>query len=167
MLSELIVFTEQVRAALVASEAAAEPGPGGVVSTGVDAVVDRPPDLSPTVPADVRDRLRSSAAAGWWPCRPSPRSTAPRADDVERYLQAANAPSRERIRLFRLAWDAAGSGFSGRQQLYERYYSGDPVRLAAALFDLYDADPYKDRIDRFLDDLEARQQAPGTGRAFT
>jgi 4-hydroxyphenylacetate 3-monooxygenase len=91
----------------------------------------------------------------------------PQGDDVKRYLQAANAPSRERIRLFRLAWDAAGSGFSGRQQLYERYYSGDPVRLAAALFGLYDADPYKERIDRLLDDLEQRQEPPGTGRAFT
>jgi len=78
----------------------------------------------------------------------------PRGDDVERYFQAANLGARERVRLFRLAWDASSSGFAGRQQLYERYYSGDPVRLAAALFDLYDRDPYTERIDRLLDRLE-------------
>jgi len=32
--------------------------------------------------------------------------------------------------LSRLAFDGAVSSCSGRQQLYERYYSGDPVRLA-------------------------------------
>jgi Aromatic ring hydroxylase len=31
------------------------------------------------------------------------------------------------IKLFRLAFDAAVSSFAGRQQPYERYYTGDPV----------------------------------------
>ena len=47
-----------------------------------------------------------------------------------------------RIKLFRLAFDAAVSSFSGRQQLYERYYSGDPVRLAGTLYGLYDKDTH-------------------------
>jgi hypothetical protein len=55
----------------------------------------------------------------------------PAAADVATYFQAANADAATRIKLFRLAFDAAVSSFSGRQQLYERYYSGDPVRLAA------------------------------------
>ncbi len=166
MLSELIVFTEQVRAALVASEAGAEPGPGGSC---------RPASMPlwtvrQTFPQQFQRmcEIVQIIGGGGLVAVPSyAELDGPRGADVERYLQAANAPSRERIRLFRLAWDAAGSGFSGRQQLYERYYSGDPVRLAAALFDLYDADPYKERIDRLLDDLEARQEQPGTGRAFT
>jgi 4-hydroxyphenylacetate 3-hydroxylase C terminal len=40
--------------------------------------------------------------------------------------------------------------FSGRQQLYERYYSGDPLRLAGTLYDFYDKEVY-------VDDLESRQ----------
>jgi 4-hydroxyphenylacetate 3-monooxygenase len=48
------------------------------------------------------------------------------------------------------------SSFSGRQQLYERYYSGDPVRLAAALYTLYDKDAPVARIHQMLDQLEAR-----------
>jgi 4-hydroxyphenylacetate 3-monooxygenase len=48
------------------------------------------------------------------------------------------------------------SSFSGRQQLYERYYSGDPVRLAGTLYDIYDKQPFIDRVTDLLADLEAR-----------
>ena len=66
--------------------------------------------------------------------------TGPAAADVATYFQAANADAATRIKLFRLAFDAAVSSFSGRQQLDERYYSGDPVRLAGTLYGLYDKD---------------------------
>jgi len=79
----------------------------------------------------------------------------PAAADVATYFQAANADAATRIKLFRLAFDAAVSSFSGRQQLYERYYSGDPVRLAATLYGLYDKDTHIDRIVAVLDELEA------------
>ena len=52
----------------------------------------------------------------------------------------------------------------GRQQLYERYYSGDPVRLAAGLYNMYDR--YRDRIAATLDDLDARQNTAGAAPAF-
>ena len=67
--------------------------------------------------------------------------------------------SRSRIRLFRLAFDAAVSSFSGRQQLYERYYSGDPVRLAGMLYSLYDRNEYMQRIWQLLDVIEAKVAA--------
>ena len=34
--------------------------------------------------------------------------------------------------MFRLAYDATLSSFSGRQQLYERYFAGDPMALNLA-----------------------------------
>ena len=39
--------------------------------------------------------------------------------------------------------------------MYERYYSGDPVRLAGALYALYDKDPHVGRIHDMLDRIEA------------
>jgi 4-hydroxyphenylacetate 3-monooxygenase len=90
----------------------------------------------------------------------------PLAADVETYFQAANADARYRVKLFRLAFDAAVSSFSGRQQLYERYYSGDPVRLAATLYEIYDKDRYVDRIAELLDDLESRQNEHGAAIGF-
>ena len=82
----------------------------------------------------------------------------PAAVDVTTCFQAANVDAKTRIKLLRLAFDAAVSSFSGRQQLYERYYSGDPVRLAGTLYGLYDKDAHIDRIFGMLDDLEVRSK---------
>ena len=65
---------------------------------------------------------------------------------------------RTRARLFRLAFEAAVPSFTGRQQLYERYCSGDPVRLAGTLYGLYDKDTDIDRSIAMLDDLKARER---------
>ncbi len=64
----------------------------------------------------------------------------PAAADVATYFQAANADASTRIKLFHLAFDPAVSSFSGRQQLYERYYSGDAVRVTGILYGLDDKD---------------------------
>lgn len=88
------------------------------------------------------------------------------ADDVQKYFESANADSATRIKLFRLAFDSAVSSFSGRQQLYERYYSGDPVRLAGMLYNIYDKEPFTDRIDALLNSLEDRQNSRESVTAF-
>ena len=73
------------------------------------------------------------------------------ASDIETYLQAKNLGAKDRISLFRLAWDSAMSDFGGRQELYEYYFFGDPVRNAAAMVAGYDRQPYRDRVQEFLD----------------
>ena len=70
------------------------------------------------------------------------------------------ADARNRIKLFRLAYDAAMSGFSGRQQLYERYFAGDPVRAAGGLYHAYDKQPHVDRIWKLLDRFEKEAGPP-------
>lgn len=85
---------------------------------------------------------------------------------IERFMQAANADATERIRLFRLAWDVCVSAFGNRQVLYERFFFGDPVRMAGALYQSYDKQSYMDRVDAFLDRAGKREQAPSaTGEA--
>ena len=59
---------------------------------------------------------------------------APIGPEVERYLTTDTADARERVRLFRLAWDVACSAFGGRQVLYERFFGGDPTRNALLLY---------------------------------
>jgi 4-hydroxyphenylacetate 3-monooxygenase len=58
----------------------------------------------------------------------------PLAAEIQHYYQAARVDALERIPLFRLAWDVAVSAFGTRQVLYERFFFGDPVRMAGALF---------------------------------
>ncbi|HXW84207.1 MAG TPA: 4-hydroxyphenylacetate 3-hydroxylase C-terminal domain-containing protein, partial [Candidatus Binataceae bacterium] len=70
--------------------------------------------------------------------------------DLDRYLAAAEADARERVALYRLAWDVACSAFAGRQVLYERFFFGDPVRMASALVDATDLKPLVERVKAFL-----------------
>ena len=55
-----------------------------------------------------------------------------------------------RIRLFRLAWDITGNAFGSRQLLYERYFSGDPVRLTAGRYVNYPKEPLMERVRELL-----------------
>ena len=64
----------------------------------------------------------------------------PLADDVRHYYQAARADALDRVPLFRLAWDATLSAFASRQVLYERFFFGDPVRMAGTLVTSHDAE---------------------------
>ena len=66
--------------------------------------------------------------------------------DIELYLQGKSLTGPERIKLFKLAFDASISGFSSRQALYEYYFFGDPVRMAGALVNCYDKAPLQQRI---------------------
>ena len=77
-------------------------------------------------------------------------------EDVEKYFQVANADAPGRIKLMRLAYDSALSSFAGRQRLYEQYYTGDPMRTQAALFNSYDKDTHIERVWTMLDELEKR-----------
>jgi len=70
--------------------------------------------------------------------------------ELQRYLATAGAPARDRVALYRLAWDVAGSAFGGRQTLSERFFFGDPVRMASALVDHTDLKPLMRRVNEFL-----------------
>ncbi len=69
---------------------------------------------------------------------------------MERYLSTGAASARERVRLFRLAWDVACSAFGGRQALYERFFGGDPVRNALLTYRSYDRSAAVARVLEFL-----------------
>jgi 4-hydroxyphenylacetate 3-monooxygenase len=76
----------------------------------------------------------------------------PLAEDIRHYYQAARADALERIPLFRLAWDTTLSAFAGRQVLYERFFFGDPVRMAGALVTAHSAEirGYADRVREMI-----------------
>lgn len=71
--------------------------------------------------------------------------------DVEQYFGLVNLESRDRVALFRLAHDVAVSGFGSRQVLYERFFFGPQHLMASAYFELYDKEPYMERVSELLD----------------
>ena len=74
----------------------------------------------------------------------------PLSEEVNRYYQAARLEAKDRIPLYRLAWDTALSAFAARQVQYETYFFGDPVRMAGAIFHSKDRSPYMERVREFL-----------------
>jgi 4-hydroxyphenylacetate 3-monooxygenase len=76
--------------------------------------------------------------------------------DLDTYLQAAAATAEQRARLFKLAVDAAVSGFAGRETLYEYFFFGDPVRMASAQVSSYDREPARARVRALLADAGPR-----------
>ena len=55
---------------------------------------------------------------------------------IDRYYRGTGATAEERIKLFKLVWDAIGTEFGGRHELYERNYTGnsDQIRVDALNF---------------------------------
>jgi 4-hydroxyphenylacetate 3-monooxygenase len=158
MLAELIQYAEFCRACLRASEADAAPSRFGV-RTPAAMPLWTVRMMYPRMFVRMCEIVQILGAGGLVAVPSYAELAGPAAADVSTYFQAANADARTRIKLFRLGFDAAVSSFSGRQQLYERYYSGDPVRLAAALYGLYDKDAHIERIMTMLDGLEAKTGA--------
>jgi aromatic ring hydroxylase len=66
-------------------------------------------------------------------------------------MQSAKHNASDRIRLFRLAWDVTSSSFGARQVLYERFFFGDPVRVAGGLYMSYDKQPAINYVNTLLD----------------
>jgi 4-hydroxyphenylacetate 3-monooxygenase len=165
MLAELIQFSEFCRACLRASEVDAAPNAQGVMTPAAMPLW-TVRMMFPKMFVRACEIIQTLGAGGLVSVPSYAETTSPAWGDVEKYFQAANADARTRIKLFRLAFDVAVSSFAGRQQLYERYYSGDPVRLAGMLYSLYDRDSYMQRIWQLLDDLETRQFAGPNGPAF-
>lgn len=70
--------------------------------------------------------------------------------DMERYVSSPGISSEERVKLFKLAWDAVGSEFAGRHQSYELFYSGAPFVVKGYAFRNYDYDRPLQAVDQFL-----------------
>ena len=159
MLAELIQHTEFVRSCIRASEADAAVSPASGLMTPAEMPLWTVRMMFPKMFVRACEIIQLLGAGGLVAVPSYAELAGPAAADVETYAQAANADAPTRVKLFRLAFDAAVSSFSGRQQLYERYYSGDPVRLAGALYALYDKDTPVARIHAMLNELEAKTKS--------
>ncbi len=148
-LAEMIIATEMMRSSLRAAEADAH------VDRWGQFVPSRPPlDAARNFFLRVYPRLveiiqlNSSSSLIATPSEAD--FASPLRPEIERYFASSGARAQERVALYRLAWDVAGSAFGGRQLLYERFFFGDPVRMAGALVENTDLQPLIKRIDDFL-----------------
>lgn len=149
MLGELITQVESVRGLLIASEAQAGPDEFGTfVPAGMPLQTARNAGLR-YYPRAI-EILQQIGAGGYMQI---PSSTVAESGAIrpllETYYQGAGIDADRKVRLFKLAWDLIGTPLASRHELYERYYTGDPVRMYALQYQGYDKSALKRRIDEF------------------
>jgi 4-hydroxyphenylacetate 3-monooxygenase len=148
-LAEMIITTEIMRSSLRAAEADAHVDQWGEFIPArppLDVARNHFPRVYPRLVEIIQ--LNSSSSLMATPAEAD--FEGPLLPEVERYFASSGALAKERVALYRLAWDVAGSAFGGRQVLYERFFFGDPVRMASALVDNTELKPLVKRIDDFL-----------------
>jgi 4-hydroxyphenylacetate 3-monooxygenase len=150
LLGEILHAVLTMRAFIRAAEADASPGAGGVWAPDTETLLTARsffPEVYPRL-VEILQILGSSGLANI----PSEASVeAPElVSDIARFYQGATIGGKERIRLFRLAWDIACSSFAGRQVLYERFFAGDFYRNVATHYVNSDKRPYTDMVEEFL-----------------
>jgi 4-hydroxyphenylacetate 3-monooxygenase len=148
-LAEVIVIHSVMKALVRAAEADAEVSPYGVMTPAwepLNAARNWYPKVSQRLP----EIVRKFGASGLMAIPTEADLAGGAGEDISAYLQSATLSGPDRVRLFRLAWDASTSAFAGRQNLYEHYFFGDPVRMAGALLKATDREPYKARVRDFL-----------------
>jgi 4-hydroxyphenylacetate 3-monooxygenase len=156
-LAEVIVMRGILNGLLRASEADAAPNSHGVYTPSWEPL-NTARNWYPKVSQRLPELVRKFGASGLMAIPTEEDVAGSAADDVERYLQSATLTGPERVRLFRLAWDASTSAFAGRQTLYEHFFFGDPVRMAGALLKATDREPFKERVNGFIERVTAEAQ---------
>lgn len=131
-LAELWVTAETMKAFLRAAEADAVLDEWGVMRPAWNPL-DAARNLFPRLYPRMVEILQQIGASGLVSMPTEADLKGPLAEDIRKYYQAARAEAFDRVPMFRLAWDAALSAFASRQVLYERFFFGDPVRMAGAL----------------------------------
>ena len=161
----------------------ATPWEGGAVLPGIDAALAYQV-LAPEAYVQVKNLIEKTVASGLIYLNSH-------ADDfkapeirgyLDRYLRGSSGVTAvERVKLMKLLWDAVGSEFGGRHELYEINYSGSHEEIRRyALFAALGTGNY-DRMKAFAeqcmseydldgwlaDDLRSAAAAPGSTVSFT
>ena len=71
---------------------------------------------------------------------------------LEKYVRGSNGiPALERIKVMKLLWDAMGSEFGGRHELYERNYAGNHEQIRYEVLAASQATGLMDQMEAFVD----------------
>ncbi len=147
--TEIWVALETLRAFLRTAEADAQLDQFGVMCPAWDPL-DAARHFYPKTYPRLIEIIQQIGASGLVAVPTAADLNGPLAEDIAHYYQAARATAAERIPLFRLAWDTALSAFGTRQVLYERFFFGDPVRMAGVVFQTKDRTALMERVRHFL-----------------
>ena len=69
---------------------------------------------------------------------------------IEKTQRSPTVDPKDKVKLFKLAWDAVGSEFASRHAQYEMFYSGGEFVTRGRSFNNYDWDNVTDLVDGLL-----------------
>lgn len=157
-LGELASLASIVESAVLAAEYTAAPDDSGLWRPGKRAVygaMGLQAELYPRVLAILRElvgggvlQVPSSVA--------DMRNPETRAD-IDRYIYSPGTAAEERIKLFKLAWDATASEFGGRHHQYEMFYAGAPFVVKGYSFRNYGFEEPLADVEAFLASYDVDQ----------
>ena len=148
-LGELMMYTELMKACMRAAEADATLDEWGVMCPA-QMPVEITRNLFMTAYPRMAEILQLLGSSSFMILPSEADFHSPLGPAIEQYLATDTRPARERVKLFRLAWDIACSSFGGRQVLYERFFASDPLSRARALNAMYPKEEVMERVRQFL-----------------
>ncbi|HEY8885100.1 MAG TPA: 4-hydroxyphenylacetate 3-hydroxylase C-terminal domain-containing protein, partial [Chloroflexota bacterium] len=80
---------------------------------------------------------------------------------IDRYYRGSDSTAEARIKLFKLIWDAIGSEFGGRHELYERNYSGNNEQVRLDLVNIARGSKQLERSAAFVEQCLADYDLDG------
>ncbi len=150
-IGELMLTTELMRGCMRAAEADAALDQWGVMVPAV-LQIESTRNLMMTAYPRMIEILHLLGSSSFLATPSEADFNGPLKAEIEQYLTTDTMAARDRVKLFRLAWDVAGSAFGSRQVLYERFFASDPLTRARVIAALYPKDAVMDRVSAFLDD---------------
>lgn len=163
-LAELMMDTELMRACLRAAEADAQLDEWGVMCPA-RLPIEITRNLFATAYPRMIEILQLLGSSSFMISPAEGDLDGPLAAPIAQYLATDTATARDRVRLFRLAWDIAGSAFGSRQVLYERFFASDPLTRARILNMVYPKDDVIRRVREFLAQGAPAVEPPAPGTA--
>ncbi|MBB5957481.1 4-hydroxyphenylacetate 3-monooxygenase [Saccharothrix tamanrassetensis] len=154
-LGELASLTSLVESAVLAAEHTAEPDAQGMWRPGARAlygVMGLQAELYPRVLAILRDLVGGGVLQV--PSSVADMTSPETRPDIDRYVHSPGVPAEERVKLFKLVWDAIGSEFAGRHHQYEMFYAGAPFVAKGYAFRNYGFEQAVASVDSFLGSYE-------------
>jgi 4-hydroxyphenylacetate 3-monooxygenase oxygenase component len=159
LIGEITTYIELCRAAIISSEATAEPNEQGIYIPNfkpLSAVRNSGNRWYPRI----REIMQHILAGG---LMYQPASVdvfdSPIKEDIEKYYRGAEVSAKEKIQIFKIASDLAVSDFGSRHELYERYYAGDPLFLRIGTqYQNYDKEECLALVRKLIDQHELAHQ---------
>lgn len=149
-ISEVIVALEIMKSFLISTEEQAKLNQWGVLTPNSNTLLSAM-NYFPRIYPRFMEIMQLLGASGLMSIPSETDFKSEIGEDLKTYLQSSNNDGYNRVKLFRLAWDLSMSAFGTRQTLYERFFFGNPIRLAGTLYSKYDRSDYVNRVKKSLD----------------